>query len=596
MKHNKLLSLCALLLCALLCLTACAAEQSAPEATEAPAAPAATETPAATEGSEEEMAGMVPGDYYGVADGRGGAIVVKVTVGSNTIDAIEVVSQNETYNTGSEPLRILPGQIVAYQTLDVDLVSGATISSAALLTAVKDAIAQAGGDASLFTGSVPPEEAPADCEADVVVIGAGGAGMTAAIHAAYAGKNVILLEKLDIAGGTSNYSIEGFGAVGDKTHNGLGSDVTAEALAENLTNGNPNGSAAAFTVLASNNGSVADWLRSIGAPLTVAAGQTSVATSREVGELGVTIVSALKAECEKTGVDLRLANRATELVMTDGAVSGVKVSTDAGNYTISAKAVVIATGSFGANNDMVAENYPALKGYGHSCTVGGTGDGQLMVQAVGAELKNLDYIRVNFTYTTAENGYYYYMGSLFNTGAIFVNDQGQRFVNDQGAYGVGLKVVDQGGTGWAVFDNSIVEAVADVRRYKELGLFVQADSIGELADLTGIDRANLTKTVEDYKGYVSNGVDEEFGRAMLNMTFDEVPFYACKMTCRVQGTFGGISTDETTQVLTADGSAIPGLYAAGECANEGTWGANPAAVNIVFGRIAGQNAAAYAGE
>ncbi len=187
------------------------------------------------------------------------------------------------------------------------------------------------------------------------------------------------------------------------------------------------------------------------------------------------------------------------------------------------------------------------------------------------------------------------MGSLFNTEAIFVNDEGQRFVNDQGAYGVGLKVVDQGGSGWAIFDNSLVQGVEDVRDYGDLGLYVSADSIEALADKIGVNKTNLAQTVETYKGYVANGKDEAFGRGMLNMSFDEGPFYACRMTCRVQGTFGGINTDVDTQVLTADGAVIPGLFAAGECANDGTWGANPAAVNIVFGRIAGEKAAAYVG-
>ncbi|MGI6151401.1 MAG: FAD-binding protein [Christensenellales bacterium] len=592
MKKRNVLSLVAMLLCVLLAMTACAGE--APQSpSDEPAPTQKAETP--VNGDQQAKTGMTPGDYYGVGNGRNGAIVVKVTVGESSIDAIEVISENETYNTGSVPVALYPGLIVENQSPNVDMVSGATITSAALLTAVRDAITRAGGDPAQFGAPVSPIEVPhADTEAEVVVIGAGGAGMTAAIHAAYAGKKVILLEKLGIVGGTSNYSIEGFGAVGDKTHNALGSDITAEALAGTLINGNPNGTPEALTVLANNNGAAADWLRSIGAPMTVAAGQTSVTTSREVGELGNTIISALKAECLKAGVDLRINSKATELVMQDGAVAGVKVSTAHGDYTISAKAVVIATGGFGANNELVSQHYPALKGYNFSCTAGATGDGHLMAQAVGAELKNMDYIRVNFTYTTADNGYYYYMGSLFNTGAVFVNDNGQRFVNDQGAYGVGLKVVEQGGSGWAIFDNSLIEGVADVRNYGELGLYVKADSIEELADKIGVNKANLVQTIENYKGYVANGKDEEFGRAMLNMAFDEGPFYACRMTCRVQGTFGGINTDVDTQVLTADGTVIPGLFAAGECANDGTWGANPAAVNIVFGRIAGEKAAAYA--
>jgi len=555
------------------------------------AAGCATQTPA----PEEEPTGMTPGTYYGVGEGRNGAIVLKVTLGADKIEAVEVVSEDETYNTGSVPVELYPELIVTNQTVNLDLVSGATISSAAMLTAVRDAITQAGGDPAAFSGSVASEVAHEDTTADIVVIGAGGAGMTAAARAAGAGKKVILLEKLDIVGGTSNYSIEGFGAVEDKAHMALGSDMTADALAAALAKGNPKGTAEAFEALAKGNGKAADWLRSIGAMMTVAGGQTSVATSREVGELGVSIISALGAECEKAGVDVRTGSKATELVMQDGAVAGVKVTTDAGDYTISTKAVILATGGFAANNEMVSSYNAALKGYNSSSSVGATGDGHIMAQAAGAELRDMDYIRVNFTYTTKQNGYFYYMGSLFNTGAIFVNDEGQRFVNDQGAYGVGPKVVEQGGSGWAIFDNSIAQSVEDVRHYGELGLYVSADSIEELAGKINVNTENLAATIEQYKGYVAAGKDEAFGRAMLNMTFDEAPYYACRMTCRVQGTFGGIATSVKAEVLTPDGAALPGLYAAGECASEGTWGANPAAVNIVFGTIAAENAVAYLG-
>ncbi len=134
-----------------------------------------------------------------------------------------------------------------------------------------------------------------------------------------------------------------------------------------------------------------------------------------------------------------------------------------------------------------------------------------------------------------------------------------------------------------------------MRGYAKLGLFVDADTIEELAEKCGIDAEGLVATVEAYKGYVAAGEDPEFGRAMLNMTFDEPPFHACQMTCQAQGTFGGIKCDVDAQCLDANDAPIPGLYAVGESASIGTYGANPASVNVVFGSIAGTNAAEYVG-
>ena len=214
------------------------------------------------------------------------------------------------------------------------------------------------------------------------------------------------------------------------------------------------------------------------------------------------------------------------------------------------------------------------------------------VGVVGAQLGNMEHIRVNFTYNT-DGVRVYYMGCLPNTGAIVVNEAGKRFINDQGGYGVGMKVVEQGGSCWAIFDQSMVDGMADVREYYEIGLYESAATLEELAAKIGVDAAGLLETVETYKGYVAAGKDEEFGRGMLNLTFDEAPYYACKLTAHVQGTFGGIVTNVATEVTDANGAAIPGLYAAGECAYVGTNGANPMTVDVVFGGIAGENAAAY---
>ncbi|MDO4492329.1 MAG: FAD-dependent oxidoreductase [Clostridia bacterium] len=540
-----------------------------------------------------DAATYTPGTYTSVAEGRNGPVIVSMTFSENAITDVTVDFERETYHVGNIPMELYPAQIVEHQTVNVDIVSGATISSVAMLDAVRSCVEKAGGDLSKLQAAIPTTQVAEDCATDVVVVGSGAAGMTAAIRAAEAGSKVILLEKLDILGGTSTFSIEAFGATEDRVHAALGNPLTSEAQYESYCKANPAGDPAAFRILADENGKAVNWLYSIGAPLTVTGAGAFVTSNREAGKMGVTIIGALKQEVKKLGVDVRTGNAATELVMNDGAVSGVKVKNDAGEYTITAKSFVLATGGFGADNDMVAEYVPALKGYTNSCSIGAKGDGHKMAVAVGAQLGNMDAyetVRVNFTYGV-KGPRVYYMGVLANMGAIVVNKDGKRFVNDQGGYGVGMKVVEQGGDAWAIFDRSMMESIEEVREYASLGLFEKADTIEELAAKIGVDAAGLAETVETYKGYVANGKDEEFGRGMLNLTFDEAPYYACKWRAHVQGTFGGIVTNVDTEVTDANGNAIPGLYAAGECAFVGTKGANPMTVDVVFGGIAGTNAA-----
>lgn len=406
-----------------------------------------------------------------------------------------------------------------------------------------------------------------------------------------------MLEKNGVVGGTSNLTIEGYGSVGDKTHSALGSPLDAKTQADNLaaTYGE-SGSAEALTVFAEDCGPQADWLRSIGAVMGTAASQASVAPAREYGRLGVCVMAALESEARKVGVQI-LTNTPAVSVEADGEGGySVGVSSVEGDQLIACKAVVIAAGGYAASKDMLAKYHPGYEALDSSCGCGSTGDGIVMAESLGAGLADTDYVRVNFTYSNAPNGYFYYVGSLFNEGAIFVDSSGKRIVNDQSAYGIGPKLMElTGGSGWAVFDDSICQSGGDVRWLKSLGLFTEADSIEELAEKCGIDAAGLAATVEKYRGYVVDGEDPEFGRAMLNMSFDEPPFHACPTMCRAQGTFGGIACSVAAEVLDEEGAVIPGLYAAGENAAIGTYGANPASVNVVFGSIAGTNAAAYAG-
>jgi len=588
MKKN-VSKLLVLMIIAAMILTACAGEAAPAPAPAAEPAPVATPAPAPAVADE-----FAPGTFLGVGSGLYGPIVVELTMSAvDQIDAIRVVAHDETHNTGNVPLELYPSLIVENQSLQVDIVAGATISSFGFLAAVRDALNTAGSDPAQFTGEARAYVPHADTSADIVVIGSGGAGLTAAIHAAYEGHNVIVLEKLGIIGGTTNYVLEGFGSVGSRTHIALGSGITPEMLTETLITNNPNGDPEAFELLAHNNGWAADWLRSIGAMMTVAGGQAAVATSREIGPIGETIVSALQQEAIAEGVDIRINSRAVEILMDGDAVSGVRVSTPFGEYTIAAEAVILASGGFASNPEMVTEHFPALQGFRSAASPGNTGDGHLMAEAVGAELLNMDHVRMNYTYTITDDGFSIYVATLVNTGGIVINDSGERFMNDQIGHGGGRVALEQGGEVWGVFDNTIRDGVQQMRRIGDQGHFLTADTLEELADLMGIDRAAFMATIERYQEFVANGQDEDFNRPMVNMTFTKGPFHALRLTVHTQGTFGGVSTNVAGEVLTAAGDVIPGLFAVGEVANDGTWGANPVAVNTVFGRVAGQSAAAY---
>ena len=539
---------------------------------------------------------FAPGSFLGVGAGLYGPVLVEVSMSAvDRIDAIRVLSHDETFNIGNVPFELLPGRIVQHQSLQVDIVTGATISSIGFLAAVRDAITRAGSDPGNFTGAVPPIYVPhQDTTADVVVIGGGGAGMTAAIHAARAGKRVILVEKLGIVGGTTTFAIEGYGSTGSITHRNLGTDITPAMQAQILTNNNPRGLPEAYQLFAHNSGPGADWLRSIGAMLTVAAGQMGVQASREVGEIGVTIMSALRLEAAHVGVDVRVNSRAVEILMENNAAAGIRVSTRHGDYTIRAPAVIVATGGFAANREMVVEHRPELDGFRFASTTGARGDGHRMAQAVGAGLENMDHIRINYVYAISPHtGFSYYAASPVNTGAIIVNNDGQRFVNDQSGYHGGLAVLAQGGRAWAIFDNTIRESVREVRRLGSLDLFYTADTLQELASLIGVNPAGLLNTVERYRGFVDAGADADFNRPMINMRFEKAPFHALQMHIHVQGTFGGVRTNLSAEVLTPAGAVIPGLFAAGEVASEGTFGTHPVSVNTVFGRIAAESATAF---
>ena len=538
------------------------------------------------------------GTYTASAWGNNGEIEVEVTVAEGAIASVEVLSHKESKGISVEPIAQIPAKIVEYQTVGVDAMSGGTMTSNGIKNAVKACLEEAGASESFFAPATVDLGTVEDTECDVVVVGSGAAGMATAIHAVQEGAKVILVEKQDILGGTSLLANSMFGSVGTSVHKAEGKTETVEDLVENYlkpeaATGGCLAEEASARVLAEHSAEQAEYLISLGVPLDHTSSKFILAPQGGSG-LGSYVIPALTGVLEDEGVDIRLSTRATHILTEDGKATGIEVETAAGTYKIKADAVVLTTGGFAAGRDMVKKYLPAWSNSLYYCSPADTGDGHIMAEEVGVELVDMTIMKANplcfLDHTNTLT-----MNAAVGAGAIMVNHEGVRFANEQGGYGMSPRILEQtDGEGIVIFDNTLVEANDTIKGYLAAGYLTEADSLDEIADLMNIDKDALAKTVEDYKVMVENGKDEDFGRRAMADLLSGEKFYAIKVKPSIQGTFGGIPTNLETEVLLPDGSVFAGLYAAGECAQEGINGLNPMTANMVFGTIAGTNAAAYA--
>lgn len=551
--------------------------------------------------------GFTAGTYTGTAQGFGGDVTATVTLSETEITDIQVVGDQETDGLGSVAIEQLPPKMLEAQSPNVDAMSGATVTSNAIIEAVTAALSQAGVDAS----SLVPKEAEDKAleeqtlEADVVVIGAGGAGMTAAITAHEAGKEVILLEKMPYAGGNTTKSTGGMNAAETSVQAELGIEDSVQTFIDDTMTGGKNvNDLALVTTMAENSAEAIDWLASIGAPLpevSFSGGATNKRIHRPEGgaAVGPYLVEKLLAKIGEDEISLLYNTEATELIVEDGAVTGVKATGDGIRYTINAKAVVLATGGFGANLEMCAAYNPDLAGFVTTNSPCATGDGIKMAEAVGAATVDMEQIQIHPTVYQATS--LMVTESVRGGGAILVNASGERFVDEMETRDVvsAAEIAQEGGYAYLVFDQAQRDNLSAIDSYVSNGLTVQADTIEGLATQMGVDASNLQATVEAWNQAVAEQNDEAFGRTTgMDVDISMAPFYAIQIAPGIHHTMGGVKIDTTASVISVDGEPIPGLFAAGEVTG-GVHGANRIGGNavadiIVFGRIAGQSAADYA--
>ena len=595
--------------------------------------------------------------YTGEAYGHDKENPVKVTltIKDKTITKVEVDASHETNGIGSKAAETMPGAIVAANSLDVDGVSGATQTSKAIIEAATAALKQAGLEPSDLTSKQTTATKAKDIEetVDVVVVGAGGAGMTAAITATDAGKKVIVVESQPIAGGNSVRSTGGMNAAKtpyqDKNEfkEAAGVEKTlataAEKFADNETitalaatvksqwdtyQANPQGyfdsvelmeldtmiggkgknNPELVKALAENSADAIEWLASIGAEVKNVGAFGGASVKRihrpvnadgKVTAVGAYIVPILEKNLQDRNVQFLFDTTANEIIMKDGKAVGIKgTGKDGHKVTINAKSVVIATGGFGANAEMVEKYKPELKGFATTNAEGAQGQGIDMATAAGAATVDMDQIQIHPTVHIEEDGNAHLITEgLRGDGAILVNAEGKRFYDEVSTRDkVSAAIIEQTNkSAWLVVDQAMVDKSAVIAGYIKSGYTVTGATYEELAKAMGVDEATFTSTMNTWNQAVEAKSDAEFGRTSFANPLTTAPYYAIKITPAVHHTMGGIVINPKAEVLNEKGEAISGLYAAGEVTG-GVHGANRLGGNavadfVVFGRISGQSAA-----
>ena len=549
----------------------------------------------------------------GTGQGIDGDVVVEVEADAGTIYSVTVLQQNETPGIGSVAVEELPGAIVEANSILVDSISGATVTSNAIKDAVRQALTEAGLDPTVFeveqAAEAPAEKTAETLECDVVIVGAGGAGLTAAVRATQEGAKVLVLEKMSFAGGNSLKASGGMNCAGTKFQEaaGITDSGVQEFIEDTMNGGHQLNDLALVTTMAENSAEAVEWLESIGAPLpkVAATGGTThkyLHSPEDGSPVGSYLVAKLSEEAEKQGIEIMLNTKATEILMDNGAAVGVKAEDEAHEYTINAGAVILATGGFGSNFELMCSFNPSLANAVTTNHPGATGDGILMAEAVGAATVDMDQIQLHPTVYQATS--MLVSEKMRSLGAILVNQEGKRFCNDLSTRdAVSAAELEQtGGYAYIIFDQNLVDQNKSAKEYIEKGMASEGATYEELAQNMGLEGDAIqafVETMDTWNAAVAAGEDAEFGRNNgMDDDLSTAPYYAIQIAPGIHHTMGGIKIDTDTEVIDTEGNVIPGLFAAGETTG-GVHGGNRIGGNavcdfVVFGRIAGLNAAAYA--
>ena len=406
---------------------------------------------------------------------------------------------------------------------------------------------------------------------DAVIVGTGGAGLSAAIAAYDKGlTNIVVLEKMSAYGGNTNFSSSGMNASETIFQADQNIEDSNDLFAqETLDGGHNTGDPELVAFMCDNSAGAIEWLDDLGITLdniTLTGGMSVHRCHRPTdgSAVGLTLVPGLVAALNNRNIPIRMDCEATELVKDGDAVTGVVVKEDNKTKTLNARAVILATGGLGANQEMVTKYRPDLAGYVTTNQPGATGDGYVMAENAGAQLVQMDQIQIHPT--VEQDTSTLVAEGVRGGGAILVNSEGNRFFDEMSTRDkVSAAELEQPGSfAWCVFDQQVYDNNKAIAKYDSAGIVKQGADTAALAQEIGVDADALAATVAAYNAITTDGATDEFGRTEGCIAFADGNMYAIKVAPGIHHAMGGIRINVKNEALDENGNPIPGLYAAGE--------------------------------